>query len=152
MSEQFDMLVWRANGVDMNGAILTPAALLSMADALLPGREITLNFGFNNPVGKIVHAWANKNQELHVSAVFTDCDVIEAIREGKCTLRPGFSIETYHTSDDGHRVIEKVGLADVGLMTNGMPLPSARTCELCARTIPDDDTLAVCGPCIVGMY
>ncbi len=151
MSEQFDMLVWRANGVDTNGNILTPAALSSMADALLPGRDITLNFGFNNPVGKIVHAWA-KNQELHVSAVFTDCDVIEAIREGKSVLRPGFSIEVSHLSDDGHRVIEKVGLADVGLMTNGMPLPSERICTLCERSIPDDDKIKVCGPCLVGMY
>lgn len=147
MSEQFDMLVWRSDGVDTNGDIVTPTALASMADGLFPGAEIMLNFGFNNPVGKIVQAWV-KNKELYVSAVFTDCDVIEAIREGKFTLRPGFSIETSHISDDGHRVIEKVGLADVGLMTNGMSLPSARTCVLCSTSLPNDDLIEVCGSCI----
>lgn len=149
MSEQFDMLVWRADGVDLNGDILTPVALLAMADGLHPGTNITLNFNFGHPVaGQIVQAWVRK-RELWVSAVFTDCDIIEAIREDKLTLRPGFSIEASHISDDGHRVIEKIGLADVGLLTNGMPLPSIRTCQLCTRSILDDDKIAVCGPCLV---
>ncbi len=148
MSEQFDMLVWRANGVDMNGDIITPAALSSMADALHSGTDISFNFNFGTGVGKIVQAWV-RNRELWVSAVFTDCDVIEAIREDKLRLRPGFSIESSHISDDGHRVVEKVGLANVGLMTNGMPLPSERICQLCTRTIPDDDNLAICGPCLL---
>ncbi len=148
MSEQFDMLVWRANGVDMNGDIFTPAALLAMADKLLPGTSITFNFNYDTRVGTIVQAWV-RNRELWVSAVFTDCDVIEWIREGKFTLRPGFSIEASHFGDDGHRVIEKVGIAYVGLMTNGMPLPSNRTCQLCTRSISDDDKIEVCGPCLV---
>lgn len=151
MSEQFDMLVWRANGVDMNGDILTPTALAMMADALLPGQAITFNFDFRNVVGKIIQAYV-KNNELRATVVVTDCDVIEDIRKGKAALRPGFSIGASHLSDDGHRVIEQVGEAYSGLMTNAMPLPSVRICELCARTIPDNGKLPVCGPCLVGMY
>ena len=122
MSEQFEMLVWRANEVDTNGDVLTPAALLSMADALFSGKDITIDFSFTNPVGKIVQAWV-RNQELWVYAVFTDCDVIEAIREEKMTLRPGFSIKSSSRKDNGIRVIDKVGTADVSLMTNGMLMP-----------------------------
>lgn len=152
MSEQFDMLVWRANGVDTNGDIVTPAALSMMANQLHSGMDIPLDFRFGHPVvGRIVQAWI-RNRELWVSAVFTDCDVIEAIREDKFTLRPAFSIEASHISDDGHRVIEKVGSTEVGLMTNGMSLPSERICTLCASAIPDDDKIAVCGPCLVRMY
>ncbi len=121
MSEQFEMLVWRANGVDTNGDILTPTALATMADALLPGIDIDLNFDFNNVVGKIVQAYV-KNDELWVTAVFTDCDIVEMIREDKAVLRPGFSIEASHRTES-HRVIEKVGYTNVGLMTDGMPLP-----------------------------
>ena len=124
MSEQFEMLVWRANEVDTNGDVLTPAALLSMADALFSGKDITINFSFTNPVGKIVQAWV-RNHELWVSAVFIDCDVIEAIREEKMTLRPGFSIESSSRKANGMRVIDKVGTADVGLMTDGMLLPGS---------------------------
>ena len=153
MSEQFEMLVWRANGVDTNGDITTPTALAMMADGMLPGDDINLNFGFNNSVGKIVQAWV-KGDELWAAVVVTDCDVIESIREGRITLRPGFSIGASHESVDGHRVIEKVGLADtnVGLMTRGMPLPSAHTCTLCARSIPDDDKIEVCDPCLVSEF
>ena len=148
MSEQFEMLVWRADGVDMNDDMLTPAALLSLADGLHSGADISLDFRFGSSVGKIVQAWV-RNRELWVSIVVTDCDVIKAIREGELTLRPGFSIEKSHISSDGHQVIEKVGHADVGLMTNGMPLPSVRICTLCTRSILDDDTSAICGPCLV---
>ena len=122
MSEQFEMLVWRANEVDTNGDVLTPAGLLSLADSLVVGKDITVNFGFNNAVGKIVQAWV-RNQELWVSAVFTDCDIIEAIREEKMTLRPGFVIESFSRTEDGIRLIDKVGKAYVGLMNNGMPIP-----------------------------
>ena len=122
MSEQFEMLVWRANEVDMNGDVLTPAGLLSLADSLVTGQEIKVNFGFNNAVGKIVQAWV-RNQELWVSAVFTDRDIIEAIREEKMTLRPGFVIESFSRTEDGIRLINKVGRADLGLMNNGMPIP-----------------------------
>ena len=122
MSEQFEMLVWRANEVDTNGDALTPAGLLSLADSLVVGKDITVNFGFNNAVGKIVQAWV-RNQELWVSAVFTDRDIIEAIREEKMTLRPGFVIESFSRTEDGIRLINKVGRADLGLMNNGMPIP-----------------------------
>ena len=148
MSEQFKMLVCLADGVDLNGDICTPAALLSLAVGLHSGADISLDFRFGSSVGKIVQAWV-RNRELWASIVVTDYDVIEAIREGKLTLRPGFSIEKAHISSDGHQVIEKVGHTALGLMTNGMPCPSDRTCTLCTRSIFDDDTLAICGPCLV---
>ena len=122
MSEQFEMLVWRANEVDTNGDVLTPAGLLSLADSLVTGQDITVNFGFNNAVGKIVQAWV-RNQELWVSAVFTDRDIIEAIREEKMTLRPGFVIESFSRVEDDIRLINKVDKAYVGLMSHGMPIP-----------------------------
>ena len=122
MSEQFEMLVWRANEVDTNGDALTPAGLLSLADSLVVGKDITVNFGFNNAVGKIVQAWV-RNQESWVSAVFTDRDIIEAIREEKMTLRPGFVIESSSRNENDVRVIDKVDKAYVGLMSNGMPIP-----------------------------
>ena len=124
MSEQFEMLVWRANEVDTNGDLLTSAALLSMADVLVTGKDITIDLSFATSVGKIVQAWV-RNQELWVTAVFTDCDIIEAIREKKMCLRPGFSIESSSRNENGVRVIDKVGKADVGLMTTvSWPLPS----------------------------
>ena len=125
MSEQFEMLVWRANEVDTNGDLLTPAALLSMADSLFTGKDITVDFSFTNSVGKIVQAWV-RNQELWVTAVFTDCDIIESIREEKMCLRPGFSIESASRNENGVRVIDKVGKADLGLMTNWMLIPRHR--------------------------
>ena len=130
MSENFDMLVWRANAVDANGDTLTTVALLSMANALIPGAEITRDFVFNHPVGHIVQPWV-QNDELHVTAVFTDPDVIEAIREGKVSLRPGFSIGASHQVND-KRVIDEVDQASVALTPNPMPLPGEITaCEHC---------------------
>lgn len=147
MSEKFDMLVWRANAVDANGDIFTSTALASMADVLLPDDEILLDFQFDKPVGKIVQAWI-KNDELHVSAVITDDDAIESIREGKANLRPGFSIGTSHLRD-GNRVIDEVSIVELGLVFRRMPLPRARICAMCSIAIlPNDDLIEVCGPCI----
>ncbi len=148
MSEQFEMLVWRANGVDTNGDIVTPTGLATMADSLLPGMDINLNFAFNHSVGKLIQAYV-RGDELWATVVITEIEILEAIRGGSINLRPGFSIETSHRNADGHRVITKTGTTNLGLMTSGMELPNARSCTLCACSIPDDDKIEVCGPCLV---
>ncbi len=146
MSQIFDLLIWRADEVDKNGDIFTLAGLLSMADTLLPGTKITVNFDCRTQVGHIIQSWV-RDKELHVTAIFTDSDAIAMIHRRKAALRPGFSIGTSRLVD-GQRIIDQVEMTYVALTPTPMPLPGDRSCRLCADSIPNDDLIEVCGHCI----
>lgn len=119
-----DVLVWRAEEVDTHGDLITPAALQEMADGIIPGSAIPLNGDIRNPVGYVVAPWiVGKN--LYVTAQIADPGIIDAIQNGRATIRPGFEIIASHTDNvvANKRVIDSIGHTHVSVTTTPMHLP-----------------------------
>lgn len=127
MGENIEALVWRANEADVNGDVFTADALRGMADGLIPGSEISFNFDFQRVVGYVVQPWID-GDDLYMYATFDDPEILEALRDGKAAIRPGFSIEAEHQEDCG-RVIDAVGVVHVAVTPNPMPLPGDQSGE-----------------------
>ena len=121
MEENFTALVWRANAEDAHGDTFTTDALKGMADGLIPGSEVFFNFDFRRVVGHIVQPWID-GDNLYVTVTFTDPEIIEALRDGKASIRPGFSVEGMHL-EDGHSIIDAIGTTHVAVTPNPLPLP-----------------------------
>ena len=124
MSEDFDVLVWRANQVDAHGSVLTTKALEEMAARLRPGGRVSFNFDFRKIVGRVKRAWVADN-DLYVCATVDDPEVIELLHTNKATVRPGFaSEETYWDTAGGFSVINGISMSFVSVTPNPiMPLP-----------------------------
>lgn len=123
MSENIDVLVWRAEEIDEHGDLLTPQALQDMADHLVPGTAIPLNFDLRNPVGYIVAVWID-GKDLMATVRVTDPGIIDAITNGRAAVRPGFEIAEMHgANDSSKRVIDHITAAHMSVCLQPMHLP-----------------------------
>ena len=121
MSQNVDALIWRAGASDAYGDVLTLEALETMAKALKPGDEITLDFDFRNVIGHLVQAWIQGN-DLYATVSIDDLYAQDA-RDGNLAVRPGFRIAAQHMDADGVRIIDKIDITHVSLTPNPLPLP-----------------------------
>ncbi len=122
-SQNLDVLVWRAEEIDGHGDLLTPQALQDMADRLIPGTAIPLNFDLRNPVGYLVAVWID-GKDLMATVRVTDLGIVAAIKNGRAAVRPGFELAEQHT-DNGpsKRVIDHVTAAHLSVTLTPMHLP-----------------------------
>lgn len=123
MGENIDVLVWRAEEIDSHGDLLTPKALQDMADRLIPGTAIPFNYDIRCPVGYIVAVWID-GKDLMATVRITDSGVVDAIKNGRAAIRPGFEIAEQH-ADNGpsNRVIDHITQANVSVTVTPMHLP-----------------------------
>lgn len=124
MGENIDVLVWRAEEVDAHGDLLTPQALQQMANSIIPGTEISLNFDIRNMVGRVFAVWID-GKDLYVTVRVDDPGVVDAIKNGRAAVRPGFEIRESHTDNvaANKRVIDHIGQAHVSVTTTPMRPP-----------------------------
>ncbi len=118
-----DVLVWRAEEIDAHGDLVTPAALQEMADSIIPGTELSLNYDIRNMVGHVVRPWI-EDKELHMTVQIDDPGVADAIQNGRAAVRPGFEIIESHTDDGAAtNIVDSIGQAHVSVTTTPMHLP-----------------------------
>ena len=122
MSENIDVIIWRANQADVNGDVFTPEALKQMAVGLIPGSSTPLNYGAGEVGGFIVQAYID-GDDLRAIVQVDEPIIAKGLRDEILAVRPGFSIEACSTAPCGCRVIEKIGVAHISVVSSPMPLP-----------------------------
>lgn len=123
MSEDFDVLVWRANIPDSQGDQVTTKALEEMAKRMPVGQDVTFNFDFRKIIGHVKDAWVADN-DLYVRASIDDPEVIELLHTNKAVMRPGFGVTESHQDTGGVRVIDSISASFASVTPDPiMPLP-----------------------------
>ena len=121
MSENIDVIVWRANQADANGDVCTAEALKQMADGLIPGASTPLNYGAA-VCGLLVQAYID-GDDLRAIIQVDEPRIAKGLHDETLAVRPGFQIEACATAPCGCRVIEKIGAVYISILSSPMPLP-----------------------------
>ena len=122
MSENIDVIVWRANQADMSGDVFTPEALKQMADGLIPGALIMLNYEMGKIVGTIVQAYID-GDDLRTIVQVDEPLIAKGLHDETLAIRPGFQITASSQPSRDCRVIEKIGVVHISVLSSPMPLP-----------------------------
>ncbi len=117
-----EVLMWRANETDLHGDLMTAEALKGMAESLTEGMKISLNWDFENMVGRVVRTRID-GDDLYVTAEIDAACIRKEMSDGKLTLRPGFVMTSGWKDGEENYIIDECEKAFVSIVPKPLPLP-----------------------------